>query len=84
MPGSGKTTAAAHITDSVNRLWKALHGSNEECARTLAMDGEHSMIAPHLRRLAPCLHPSDTSTTLPWGVADVAVVLKELEGSPRF
>ena len=48
------------------------------------MDGEHSMIAPHLRRLAPCLHPSGTSTTVPWAVAGVGVVPKELEGSPRF
>ena len=57
MPGSGKTTAAAYVTDSVNRLWKALHGPKEECARTLPMDGEHSVFAPHSRRLRPCLHP---------------------------
>ena len=84
MPGSGKTTAAAYVIDSVNRLWKALHGPNEECARTLPMDGEHSVFAPHSRRLRPCLHSSDILTTLHWAVADVGVFPKELEGSPRF
>ena len=40
MPGSGKTTAARHISDSMNNLWKQRHASDEDCTGTLPMDGE--------------------------------------------
>ncbi|CAK0784266.1 hypothetical protein CVIRNUC_007470 [Coccomyxa viridis] len=41
MPGSGKTTAARHISDSMNNLWRQRHASDEDCTGTLPMDGFH-------------------------------------------
>lgn len=40
MPGSGKSTAADHISSSINSLWKQRHGSAHGCASVLPMDGE--------------------------------------------
>ena len=40
MPGSGKTTAARHISDSMNKLWKQRHPSDQDCTNTLPMDGK--------------------------------------------
>ena len=46
MPGSGKSTAASHISSSINSLWTERHGPSQNCASCLPMDGEAKLPCP--------------------------------------